>query len=242
MSRPLSTLPIGSIYGDFEVIAHEPPYLSPKGVQSARIRCRCVHCGKESIRAVSQVRHQKRRCACQTNALLKGKEKPHLAKDLTGQRFGKLTVLYRQPAGFFHGYSGVVWHCLCDCGNECDCQSSNLINGSTTSCGCVKVESVKNNIKVAQDKRAQDVLVDDTDLSMIRQTKPTRASTTGARGVYHDGKGGYVAYITFQKKRRYLGHYDDLEEAKKARVAAEQKLYDPILEANGWDVPDREDR
>lgn len=89
MSRPLSTLPIGSIYGDFEVIAHEPPYLSPKGVQSARIRGRSVHCGKESIRAVSQVRHQKRRCACQTNALLKGKEKPHLAKDLTGQRFGR---------------------------------------------------------------------------------------------------------------------------------------------------------
>ena len=54
-------------------------------------------------------------------------------KDLTGQHFGQLTVLYRvenTKAG------RTVWHCKCSCGNECDVQSNNLISGNTTSCGC----------------------------------------------------------------------------------------------------------
>ena len=62
--------------------------------------------------------------------------------DLTGIRFGKLTVLYRaedhiQPSGQHKR----VWHCKCDCGNECNVRANDLKSGNTTSCGCVQQES-----------------------------------------------------------------------------------------------------
>ena len=55
------------------------------------------------------------------------------AKDLTGQRFGKLIVLF--PTEKRQSRS-IVWHCKCDCGKETDVASKHLIYGSTQSCGC----------------------------------------------------------------------------------------------------------
>lgn len=53
--------------------------------------------------------------------------------DLTGQRFGKLTVVKRienKPRG------GAQWICLCDCGNETIATTSSLRSGHKISCGC----------------------------------------------------------------------------------------------------------
>ena len=63
-------------------------------------------------------------------------------EDLTGKRFGKLTVLYRvedyvQPSG----QRKRMWHCKCDCGNECDIRSADLKTGNTKSCGCFQQSS-----------------------------------------------------------------------------------------------------
>ena len=33
--------------------------------------------------------------------------------------------------------SSIIWHCKCDCGNECDVESYNLRKGLTQSCGCI---------------------------------------------------------------------------------------------------------
>lgn len=62
--------------------------------------------------------------------------------DLTGQRFGKLTVL-RQGKGR-HTKGGVyktTWICRCDCGNETETDAERLKSGHTTSCGCFKKEN-----------------------------------------------------------------------------------------------------
>lgn len=58
-------------------------------------------------------------------------------KDLTGQRFGRLTVL--ADAGRIDGR--VLWLCRCDCGKETTVRSSNLVKGRVTSCGCWRVKS-----------------------------------------------------------------------------------------------------
>lgn len=55
---------------------------------------------------------------------------------ILGQKFGKLTVLYRIDNENNRGY----WHCKCDCGNECNVNTSNLISGHTRSCGCLHKE------------------------------------------------------------------------------------------------------
>lgn len=58
--------------------------------------------------------------------------------DLAGQRFGRLTVLYRVDNTITpNGKSRVTWHCKCDCGNECDVLGNYLRIGDTKSCGCL---------------------------------------------------------------------------------------------------------
>ena len=61
--------------------------------------------------------------------------------DLTGQRFGRWTVLERasnktQP----NGKQKVMWKCRCDCGTIKNVPSVNLRNGESKSCGCLYVE------------------------------------------------------------------------------------------------------
>lgn len=55
--------------------------------------------------------------------------------DLTGQRFGSLTVVR-----FSHknSFQQAVWLCECDCGKETSVHSNNLRRGYTRSCGCVR--------------------------------------------------------------------------------------------------------
>lgn len=62
------------------------------------------------------------------------------ALDLTGQRFGRLTVLYKTDK---RKNGSVVWHCICDCGNECDVSAGQLTRTTkpTRSCGCLHIES-----------------------------------------------------------------------------------------------------
>ena len=51
--------------------------------------------------------------------------------DLTGMKFGRLTVLYRV------GETGEAkWHCICDCGKEIDVCGHFLRSGEQKSCGC----------------------------------------------------------------------------------------------------------
>ena len=59
--------------------------------------------------------------------------------DLTGQRFGRLTVLEFVP----RTCKGSYWKCKCDCGAERVIGASGLISGQTKSCGCLKVEAAK---------------------------------------------------------------------------------------------------
>ena len=56
-------------------------------------------------------------------------------KDISGQRFGRLTALY--PTGE-KKRDVYVWHCVCDCGKEKDVSITSLTGSSTTSCGCAR--------------------------------------------------------------------------------------------------------
>lgn len=55
--------------------------------------------------------------------------------DLTGQRFGRLTVIERganTPSG------QTTWICSCDCGKTVTVSGGNLRSGNSTSCGCTR--------------------------------------------------------------------------------------------------------
>ena len=60
---------------------------------------------------------------------------PNKLKDLSGMRFGKLTVLHRADHNNSQGKP--VWTCVCDCGVEKDVSGDSLRSG-TKSCGRCK--------------------------------------------------------------------------------------------------------
>lgn len=62
-------------------------------------------------------------------------------RDLSGQRFGRLTVLSHAPVmrKDGHGFEN-AWVCRCECGNERTVLTGNLVHGRQVSCGCYQRE------------------------------------------------------------------------------------------------------
>lgn len=63
--------------------------------------------------------------------------------DLSGQRFGRLTVLERSHESKCKNRQA-KWKCLCDCGNITYSGGYELRSGSTISCGCYHIEECGN--------------------------------------------------------------------------------------------------
>lgn len=84
--------------------------------------CIC-DCNKEiTTLGKSLVNGSTKSCGCITTA-----------KDLTNQKFNRLTVIERTGS---NKYKQALWRCKCDCGNEKIVVSYSLIQGTTVSCGC----------------------------------------------------------------------------------------------------------
>lgn len=59
-------------------------------------------------------------------------------KDLTGQTFGRLTVV--SLAENEEGRKGVYWVCRCECNEVCTVRGDHMVRGRTRSCGCLNRE------------------------------------------------------------------------------------------------------
>lgn len=63
--------------------------------------------------------------------------------DLTGKKFGRLTVLSRgDDSENTYGRPIVRWECACQCGKKTLVRSAKLTQKSTTSCGCFQREQL----------------------------------------------------------------------------------------------------
>lgn len=95
--------------------------------------CQC-DCGNICERVEGNLKNTKvPHCGCSPN--WKGTNKRFV--DLSGQRFGRLTVIEH------HGkdkYSHNLWLCKCDCGNVKITETNSLLKGGCSSCGCLKRE------------------------------------------------------------------------------------------------------
>lgn len=76
-----------------------------------------------------------------TSKLGRGGGMPKLI-DLSGQRFGRLTVIERAGTATNRGKQP-LWLCECDCGNTTIVGGCSLKSGNTKSCGCLRVDTVK---------------------------------------------------------------------------------------------------
>ena len=61
-------------------------------------------------------------------------------KDLTGQKFGRLTVIKIVGKD---KYQNIIWLCKCDCGKDVSVRSASLLKGRTVSCDCYNKEKAK---------------------------------------------------------------------------------------------------
>jgi hypothetical protein len=141
--------------------------------------------------------------------------------DLTGQKFGKLTALSYKTVRQNNHRSIVVWECACDCGNIVSVRSSSLTSGNSRSCGCHhKATSPINGSKYQYNG---------TNIpSLTRKTGIN--NTTGHKGVYKCRDGRYAAQINLSGKRTYLGRYNNVNDAIKARKIAEENIFVPIID------------
>lgn len=91
---------------------------------NAQWLCLCS-CGNTTIATTSILRSgHKISCGCAA------------VHDLTGEKFGMLTVIKRAD----NIGKKVSWQCLCDCGRLSQSTTTNLIDGKSTSCGCVRTK------------------------------------------------------------------------------------------------------
>lgn len=64
--------------------------------------------------------------------------------DLTGRKFGRLTVLKKGTGRYTQGGNyKTTWVCRCDCGNVKEYDSQKLRKGRTLSCGCYRGQRIR---------------------------------------------------------------------------------------------------
>ena len=128
----------------------------------------------------------------------------------TGDQFGEWTVLEYRPGKSL---------CRCSCGVVRDVLNASLNNGRSQSCGHREPKKVKKKRKIKA-------------LSGISalMSEPKSKSKSGFRGVYEiPGSEKYSAYMCFAGKNLYLGVFESVEEAAKARRVAEFKCLENTL-------------
>jgi|WetSurMetagenome_2_1015567.scaffolds.fasta_scaffold10598_2 5-methylcytosine-specific restriction endonuclease McrA len=98
-------------------------------------QCMC-DCGTPMIvRGASLISGNTQSCGCYQ----KERASDANVEDISGKRFGRLTVLYRMGS---NDYWNSQWVCRCDCGKKAVVVASKLKNGHTQSCGCLHIESI----------------------------------------------------------------------------------------------------
>lgn len=177
-------------------------------------------------------------CACGQTAiitqthLLSGKTK-HCASaahhkrliDLTGQRFGRLTVLRQARQASSSG--NARWLCQCDCGNFTEVDSYNLRRGITKSCGCLRIENSRaltqhNNGFREHMGNAQTLKNDDG--IYISSVNLSKRNHTGVIGVSYDKSNErWVARLRFRGRYVLNKACQTFEEAAELRHAAERR-------------------
>lgn len=129
---------IGKTYNYLTIIERDDNYKKEHNIKSnaSYYKCQCK-CGNfKTVRITTIVAGEVKSCGC----LKKEQDKINLVhgynfQDLTGKKYGKLTVLHRAD----NIYNDVFWTCKCDCGTIKDIRGTILRAGQSASCGCLKM-------------------------------------------------------------------------------------------------------
>ena len=201
---------VGNRYGKLTVI--EQVESSFRGQR--RYRCIC-DCGGTIIAFAGNLKSgHTTSCGC------------NKSPDLTGQVFGKLTVLSRSDKRNSRGARTTpMWECECECGAITYKATDTLKNLDQSMCATCAAKFA------AEKARESAGFVGGTQISRICNMEPTAANTSGCRGVYYDKRSNkYRARLKFKGKIMNFGSYTNFEDAVAARKEAEQEYFGAFLE------------
>lgn len=152
-------------------------------------------------------------------------------KDITGQKFGRLTVVRYEGAA---KNGNATWLCQCDCGQRTIVDGYRLRKGATTSCGCyrreVMREAIRKNPKTAAKigQKNQFAATEGVNLNATLTVRSTNQS--GVTGVSFDQQSGKWNARLFFKGQLVLNRtYCSFGEAVTARQRAERQYLMPLL-------------
>jgi hypothetical protein len=124
--------------------------------------------------------------------------------DITGKKFGRLTVIKRNGIHKFpSGQTRPIWLCRCECGKEINVLARNLMTNNTTSCGCVALE-----LKTTHDKWGSKVYKTwDNMKSRCTNPKATGFKYWGGRGIkiYDKWLNSFDAFYDYVSKLPHFG-------------------------------------
>ncbi len=140
---------------------------------------------------------------------------PKINQNLIGKHFGHLVVVAKsKERGTQNKYK---WLCRCDCGRMTTVTTSNLNNGDTTSCGHVRLERSKENLKYSQERH----------LTQLNDRPPV-TNKSGYRNIMvttiKSGETRYRVSVVYDHKQ-HSKQVKTLAEALKAREALRRQWW-----------------
>lgn len=209
----------GIRFGKLTVIRRDLDLIKKNGGKEPRWLCKC-DCGNETVVLSSNLKSGSvKSCGCIRNQI----------DDLSGKTFGHLKVICLSR----NDGRRTFYECKCDCGKIIIVNRDSLTSGATISCGHIQKIRSKENTEIVKQ-----YFVNDTNVYAAKGKKILKNNTSGITGVYKY-KSRWRAEITFQKKRYFLGIYDKIEDATKARKIAENKLHGDFLKWFAEEFPER---
>jgi hypothetical protein len=157
----------------------------------------------------------------------------HLAIDLTGQTFGRLTAI-RPFYAEWRSRRTLVWEFECSCGGKTIATAADVRNGHTKSCGCFNLEKISQRRKTHGETGSIEY---DTWQSAITRCYNTRRSDYkdyGGRGILMDSelRSDFSAFLNEVGRRPSSKHSIDRIDNNKGYVRGNLRWATPKQQAN----------
>lgn len=143
--------------------------------------------------------------------------------DLTGQKFGRLTVIDRAENG--KGWR-VRWNCLCECGNKAVVRTESLRSGHTQSCNCLMKDI--NGTRIGNDRRTHGATIGRSDKAWQEMSRVYRAWASMKDRICRDPRYRHLAICD-----RWLNSYENFL-ADMGQAPSEKHQVDRIDNSKGY--------
>lgn len=216
----------GDVYESLEVLENLG-YRKYCGETTTYWKCRCTKCGNIIEVPQKNLGKAQKDCGCWRNLPKSGIE--------PGMVFGRLRVIELGKSDKKHSYT-YLCECSCPKHTRIYVRRDRLLDGTTTSCGCVHDELFCEKIQSAHALN----YVNNTSVNKLTTDLLQKNNTSGVRGVsWHKGNKKWCARVMYQKETYYLGYYDNLEDAEKAVRTARKHFLNDFMEWYSVNSPER---